>query len=316
MNNKEKKESKSGYLYVVLAALLWAISGSSSKFLFNNGISPSSLVQLRVVISTVILFFILFFYNRSLLKISSKKDIIRFMLLGMAGMASVQYFYFLAISKINVSIAILLEYFSSVFIVLYTLIFTKEKISGIIIIALAGTVAGCYLVVGAYNLDILSMNKGGIIAGFFAALSFAFYTLQGEYVMHKYKPETVLFYALFGASIVWNILISPLESFGHEYSLVMWGHILFIGIIGTIVPFGLYFKGISLIRSTKANITATLEPIAAGLIAYFFLDETMESLQIFGALMVLGAIVLLQLRDEFDANSPEAVRRESKKKDL
>ena len=42
-----------GYLYVVLAALMWGLSGSSAKFLFNSGITPFQLVQMRLTISAV-----------------------------------------------------------------------------------------------------------------------------------------------------------------------------------------------------------------------------------------------------------------------
>jgi len=52
--NFEKNKTPSprrGYFYVILAALLWGVSGSSSKFLFNAGISPYQLVQLRISIA-------------------------------------------------------------------------------------------------------------------------------------------------------------------------------------------------------------------------------------------------------------------------
>jgi hypothetical protein len=55
---------------------------------------------------------------------------------------------------------------------------------------------------------------------------------------------------------------------------------VFIGIFGTIFPFGLYFKGSKQIKSTNAGITATLHPISAGVIAALFLGEAMVPLQI------------------------------------
>ena len=62
--------------------------------------------------------------------------------------------------------------------------------------------------------------------------------------------------------------------------------------MGTAIPFGLYFVGINYIRSTRASITATLEPISAGFIAYLFLGEILEPLQILGGVLVIAAIVL------------------------
>jgi drug/metabolite transporter (DMT)-like permease len=93
---------------------------------------------------------------------------------------------------------------------------------------------------------------------------------------------------------MWNVLHPPLDAILQRYSAVQWGWILFIGIFGTIFPFGLYFKGIQRIRPTNASITATLEPISAGVIAALFLDEVMLPLQIIGGLIVIGSIILLQ----------------------
>jgi drug/metabolite transporter (DMT)-like permease len=78
--------------------------------------------------------------------------------------------------------------------------------------------------------------------------------------------------------------------------------------MGTAIPFGLYFVGINYIRSTRASITATLEPISAGFIAYLFLGEVLEPLQILGGVLVITAIVLLHLRSEQDELTPELIR--------
>ncbi|MEJ2366022.1 MAG: DMT family transporter, partial [Deltaproteobacteria bacterium] len=84
--------------------------------------------------------------------------------------------------------------------------------------------------------------------------------------------------------------------------------LLYIAFLGTAVPFGLYFMGINYIRSTRAAITATLEPISAGFIAYLFLGETLAPLQVLGGILVIAAIVLLQLRGEKDELAPELIR--------
>ena len=78
--------------------------------------------------------------------------------------------------------------------------------------------------------------------------------------------------------------------------------------MGTILPFEFYYEGINLIRSTRASITATLEPILAGLISYLFLNETMAPLQLLGGVLVIGSIILLQLKHEVDEKSPSLIR--------
>jgi len=309
---KSTKNNRWGYLYVVLAALMWALSGSSAKFLFNSGITPFQLVQLRLTISTVLLFLYLLIRFPSLLKIS-RSDIFYFVLFGTVGMAGVQFTYLFAISKIKVAAAILLQYLAPSFIALHSVVFMREKLSSVTLTALIGATFGCYLVVGAYNLEILSMNIVGIISGLLSAVTFAWYAIHGEYGMRRYNPWTVLFYALFFGAIVWNILHPPLEAFMHAYSRVQWIWILYIGVMGTLIPFGLFLEGINLIRSTRASITATLEPITAGIISYIFLNEILEIPQITGGVIVIASIILLQLNQEQDDKAPSVIRAQSHK---
>ncbi len=126
--------------------------------------------------------------------------------------------------------------------------------------------------------------------------------------MHRHSPWTVLFYALFFSAIPWYIFYPPFHYLRAGFTASQWAGLLYIAFLGTAVPFGLYFVGINYIRSTRASITATLEPISAGFIAYLFLGETLEALQVFGGVLVICAIVLLQLRSERDELTPELIR--------
>ena len=304
---KQNSQLKIGYLYVVIAAILWAVSGSSAKFLFNSGVTAFQLVQLRITITTVALLVWFLIRNISLLKID-RKDIWYFAVFGVIGMGACQFTYLFAISKINVAAAILLQYLAPSFIALHAVVFAREKLSAVTILALAGATLGCYLVVGAYDLEILSLNLTGVISGIISAIAFAWYSIHGEYGMRRYAPWTVLFYAMFFAALIWNILHPPLEAFTHNYSLIEWGWILYIGIFGTLVPFGLYLQGINFIRSTRASITATLEPISAGVFAYIFLGEVLGPLQMIGGGLVIGSIILLQIKQELDEKAPALIR--------
>ncbi|CAB5153963.1 hypothetical protein D3OALGA1CA_5299 [Olavius algarvensis associated proteobacterium Delta 3] len=303
--------SRRGYLYVVLAALFWAVSGSSAKYLFHSGISPFQLVQIRLTIAAAALFIWLAVRNPSLLRIDTS-DIRYFVLFGTLGPAAVQFTYLFAISKIHVAAAILLQYLAPSFIAIHAVVFFKDRLSRWTILALIGSFAGCYLVVGAYNLDIVSMNLAGIISGVLSGVTFAWYSIHGEYGMRRYNPWTVICYALLVAALIWNILHPPLEGFQHAYRPAQWWWIVYISIMGTLVPFGLYLEGVNLIRSTRASITATLEPITAGLLSYLFLDEVMDPPQLLGAVLVIASIILLQLKQEFDEKAPALIRARKK----
>jgi len=294
LNRIDLQQARLGYLYVSLAAILFAISGTLAKYLFNNGVTAFQLIQMRTTLAFAGLLIWICLKNPALLKISIKK-VPFFISLGVFGIGSAQFFYLLAISKINVAPAILLHYTGPVFVALYVVFIQRHKLSFNSVLAILGTLIGCFLVVGAYNLQLFALNRVGIVAGILAAVSFAVYSILSEYGMRKYTPWTVLLYGMLFAALMWNILHPPLEAFFHRYSPFQWGLILFIGVCGTIFPFGLYFEGVKRIKPTHASITATLEPISAGVIAAVFLGEMMGPLQIIGGLIVIVSIILLQL---------------------
>ncbi|MFP5213491.1 MAG: EamA family transporter [Acidobacteriota bacterium] len=310
---KDFELPRRGYLLVGLAALLWAVSGSSAKFLFQGGLTPLQLVQVRVTLAAGLLLVWMVVKHPKLLRIS-RGDIIYFMALG-AMMATVQFTYFMSISKIKVAAAILLEYLAPVFIAIHAAIFARESLNRPTVLAVVGATVGCYLVVGGYNLDLLQLNRVGVICGVISGLAFGGYSVYGERGMRTYHPWTVLFYALLFSAVPWNIAHPfwapaplPFEAFTRSYSLVEWGWILYIALLGTIVPYGLYLAGINLIRSTRASITATAEPILAGIISYIFLGESLDTLQLAGVALVIGSIIALQLKKEYDASTPDLIR--------
>jgi drug/metabolite transporter (DMT)-like permease len=302
-----KSSSAKGYLYVIIAALMWASSGTAGKALFDAGMSPFDLVQIRVTLASAILFLVFLIFSRDLLHIRPR-DIPYFLFLGGVVMAVVTGSYLYTISKIQVAAAILIQYLAPIFVAIFAMVFWKEHPTFLKITALFFAFGGCFLVVGGYNLALLQMNVLGILGGLTSAITFAGYSLLGERAMHRYRPWTVIFYALAFAALTWHVFYSPFTYITAGYSVAQWGWIFYISIVGTILPFGLFFAGINYIRSTRASITATLEPIFAGFLAFLLLGERLLLLQIIGGSMVIVAIVLLQLQQEHDELAPALIR--------
>ncbi len=296
-----------GYLSVITAGILWASSGTASKALFLGGMTPFELVQARVTIAVLFLALCLQLFARRLLRVRGR-DLGYFLVLGGVGLALVQATYLYTISKMQVAAAILIQYTSPILVAAYSICFWAERLTMVKVIAVLLSLFGCYLVVGGYNLELLKLNREGAIAGFASAALFAMYSLLGERGMHRYQPWTVVFYALVFAAITWNIFQPPFHFLYAGHTWVQWIYMLYIAIFGTIIPFGLFFIGVNHIRSTRATITSTVEPIAAGFIAFIFLGETLDLPQIVGGGLVIAAIVLLQVQTEKDELAPALVR--------
>jgi drug/metabolite transporter (DMT)-like permease len=305
-----KSSSAKGYLCVIIAALMWASSGTAGKALFDAGMSPFNLVQIRVTLSSAIIFLAFVIFSRDLLRLRAK-DIPFFLLLGCGVTAVVMGSYFYTISKIQVAAAILLQYLAPILVAIFAMLFWKERPTLLKITALFLAFGGCFLVVGGYNLELLQMNLLGILGGLTSAIAFAGYSLLGERAMHRYQPWTVLFYALAFSVLTWHVVYPPFTYVRAGYSLAQWGWIFYIAIVGTVLPFGLFFAAINYIRSTRASITATLEPIFAGFLAFILLGERLLLLQVIGGAMVILAIVLLQVQQEHDQLAPALIRKQN-----
>jgi len=298
-----------GYLYILIGSTLWGVSSVVAKSLFTIGLPPAQLVQIRLTLATFTLLLVLLIFDRNRIIISSK-DIPYFLVLGFVGIAGVQFTYYYTISKIHVGPAVLIQYLSPIWVSLYALFFQKEPLTKGKMIALLLAVLGCYFTVGGYRMDLLRLNRIGIVSGLLSSLFFSFYALYGEKGLKKYDPWTLILYAFgFGAALNW-ILISPTRVITEGYSFKIWMAFLYIAIFSTLIPFGLYFKGIERVRATRASITATWEPVVAGMTAYFVLGEVLSPLQVLGGFGVIAAIVLLQMaKEKASPSTPIEIRQ-------
>ena len=297
-----KKSEIRGYLYILVGTTLWGVSSVVAKSLFIIGLPPAELVLIRLTLATLALAIILFLFDRKRMVISLK-DLPYFLILGFVGVAGMQFTYYYTISKIYVGPAILLQYLQPVWVSLSAFLFQKEPISKQKIAALLLAILGCYFVVGGYQTDLLRLNKFGIVSGVLASLFFTFYALYGERGLKKYDSWTLILYGFgFGAVLYW-ILFSPIKIITAGHSLKIWVAFIYIAIFSTLIPFGLYLKGIEYMRATRTSIIATWEPVVAGIAAYIVLGEILFPLQVLGGIGVIAAIVLLQMAKEKGAPS-------------
>lgn len=291
---QQRHHEWAGYLFVLCAAICWAAAGTLAKYMMIQAIPALVLVEMRVTVAAAILLICLLLKHPEHLRIR-RQDILYMIILGVVGVAGGHYSYYYAISKTNVATAILLQYLAPAFIMLFAVLAQGESFSPGKVISLCFAFIGCFFMVGGYNLRLFEANKAGIIGGLAAAGFFAFYSLYAEYGLKKYSVWTILLYGFTAAAGFWWCLNPPWTILAAHYPLHTWLLFLFLGIFSALVPFGLYFMGIHRIKATRASITAMLEPVAAGIIAYLFLGETMSGLQLFGAGCVLVGILWLQL---------------------
>ena len=280
-----------GFLYVVFAAMLWGLSGTVAKYLFNQAVNPLVLVEIRLTSAAAILGLVLLLVSRQSLLVR-RKDMLYLAFLGIFGVAGVQFAYFFTISQTNVATAIFLQYTSPVMVALYAVFFQREKLGMAKLACLIITVAGSYLMVFSRGLTVTS---AGLASGLLSAVFVTIYTVFSKRALAAYSPWTVLFYCFAVGAVAGALIVPPWSYPAGTFGSTNLLFFLYFALFATVVPFGCYFIGLKYLQPTTVGITSTLEPVIAAFTAFLLLNERLSLSQVAGALLVLMAVVLLQM---------------------
>lgn len=275
---------------IALAALLWAIAATVASHLFGEGVDPIELSQARAVIAAGGL--ALAGGIRTSARARSGGSIIG---LGLS-IALVNATYYVAIERLNVAVALVLQYTAPVLVVVWSALSARRAPPADVGAALIASVTGVVLVSGLLARGAGAIDALGIAMGLATAVLFATYTLLSERASRAYGPLGATFRGFFVASVFWIAYQLPR---GWPETLLLREHVLgvtFVGVAGTLLPFLLFVWGVERVRAERAAIAATLEPVAGAIAAWVWLDQGLTPLQVLGATLVIAAVLALQLR--------------------
>ena len=283
-----------GYALAASAATMWALNGSLSRLLLDDGVSALRLAELRGILSFVFLAAALAVARPRLLRIR-RQDIPRLAFLGIVGLAGVHATYFFAISRLDVGVALVIQYLGPLILLLWLRLVHRRQLQRSLWGAAVLSVIGCFLVVQAWNPG--AIDGVGLLAAFGAAITFAIYLYSSEQAGHRYEPVTTLVWGFGFASLFWLVVQPPWSFPFAEFSSaenIALG--LGVAVIGTLLTFVCIVAALRHVPASRAAVVATLEPVLAAIIAWPVLGQDLDVAQIAGGLIVVGAVVWVQMQ--------------------
>src|SRR5215208_1325116 len=286
------------------AAALWALNGAVATVVLEGGISPLRLSQVRSTGACVGLLLVVAATARPRLRVH-RRELPFLIVFGVAGLAFVQWFYFLAIHRLALGIALLLQYTAPLLVALWARYAYHEPVRRRIWIALALALAGLALLVDVRGDG--RVSTAGVAFAAVAALTYALYLLMAERELGRRDTLSLLAWGFLFASLFWAV-VAPLWSFpaaraGDSVSLLghldawhapVWALMAWVIVPGTILPFVLLVSALRHLPATRVGIIAMLEPVVATMVGWAWLDESLAAVQLAGAAVVLAAILLAQ----------------------
>ena len=225
---------------------------------------------------------------------AAPKTIAQLMLAGTSlGMTSV--FYYLAVKYIPVSIAIVLLMQTVWMGVLFEMLLEKKIPSAQKIISVFVVLLGTALATNIIENQI-AFDWRGIVLGLLSAASFTTTMFTANRVgIGVSSAQRSLFMLLGGAVIVFGFAIANQTGDFHFEIFAKWGIVL--ALFGTIIPPLLFNAGFPLTGIGLGSIVSALELPVSVLMAYFLLNENINTWQWIGIVLIILAIVIMNVND-------------------
>ena len=290
---------------VVLGAACFTVNAGVSRVALRSGVDPAMLTTIRVTCTFLGLLLLAACFRRSALRPPPGRMLVLVVVHGLVGVAALQWTYFVAIDRLPVGMALLLEYQAPVLVALWARFGQGEQVRPRLwlglVLAVGGLAAATEVWQGA------RFDGIGVLAGLAAAVCFAGYFLIGEAGVGALDPLRVILWSFGVATVALNV-VTPITGFDagpldRHVSLLggladtdvpLWLVLGWVVVLGTLVPFFAELFALSFVRATTVTVIALLEPIGVSALGWAWFDESLGPVAIIGCLAVVAGILIAQ----------------------
>ncbi len=307
----QRRFAGAGLGAALLSCATFSTSGSFAKSLIDAGWSPGAAVTVRISIAALIL------AGPAVVTLRGNWQVLRrnlrmLTVYGLLAVAGGQVFYFYAVQRLDVGIAVLLEYLGILLVVAWLWIrhgTRPRRLTAVgAAVALIGLVLVLQLVSGAH------LDMVGVLWGLAAAVGLAAYFVLAARTDEAPPPVVVAC----GGMAIGAVALVLLGLAGVLPMHATFGSVSFVGhSVSWLVPvFGLsvvaaaiaYVAGIHgarLLGPKLASFVGLTEVVFAVLVAWLLLGQMPSSIQLIGGLLILAGVALVRV-DEW--RGPSRVR--------
>lgn len=294
-----------GLALVVLGAVLFIQNAGVSRVALRAGVDPVALTTLRVTGTFVVLLLVAVLFRRDALRPPPGRLGLLVVVHGLIGVAALQWTYFVAIDRLPVGMALLLEYQAPILVALWARFVQHEPVRRRMWLGLALAWGGLAAATGIWRG--LELDGIGMLAGLGAAVCFATYFLVGEHGVGRLDPLRVILWSFLCATVGlnvlhpltatrWDLLDERVSLLGRlaEHTAPVWAVLAWVVVVGTVLPFGVELSALRHLSATTVTMVAMLEPIGVSVLGWVWFAETLDAVALTGGVAVVAGIVLAQ----------------------
>jgi len=281
-----------GPIYLTLAASIWGGMYVVSKIVLTI-IPPLELVWLRYLVAFITLIIAGFASNQSWTM--RKKDIPLVISIGLIGYFLSIWAQFAGTQLSSAQMGSVITSATPAFMVIFARLLLKETITVRKGLSVGLATVGVLLIVGVGDLSSAS-QLGGAILGI-AALTWALMSVLVKKVPGHYSQLVITTYAIAVALVAMTPFTVSQSTLFNEITLltqpVIWGGILYLGVVSTAGAFFFWNKGLQLVDASQAGLYFFFQPLVGTLLGWFFLGEQVGFAFWAGALLIMSGVFLV-----------------------
>jgi len=279
-----------GYLYIIAAAGLWGILGPFSRLAYSQGLAPMEVAFWRALLAWG------FFGTHALATRAVRlrpRDIPMVLLFAITGVTLFYGSYQLAIRTGGAAVAAVLLYTAPAWVAVLARFAFRELFTPAKVLALVLTLLGVVCV--AWGGSTIKVTLPSLAFGLAAGFCYSLYYIFGKFFSSRYTSPNLFLYLLpIGA-----LTLLPWVEFASK-SLTAWAALICIAALSTYGAYFFYYQGVRHLEASRAAIAATLEPVIAAMVAYFWWGEAFSVAGYAGSAMILAAVLLMVLDRRVD----------------
>ena len=157
---------------------------------------------------------------------------------------------------------------------------------------MAGAVIGVALLVQIGDLE--SLDAVGVLAGLLAAIGLAVYLRLGQHVGAIVGGFPLAAGAITIGGAIGFVIARPWSMSIPSDPVVVWS-VVILGTIGFAIPLSMEIAALSRVPARIIGVVITIEPVAAAVTAWIFLDEMLGASQIVGLILIVTAVGAVSL---------------------
>lgn len=283
-----------GYILSLTAGIFWGIQGIFVKYFNSKELYSLENAQIKMIFGAIAVAIYLLLFKKEYFKIKLK-DIWIFACSGILSILLMCYTYFKAM-EFSVSIAAVLLYTAPIFVIIFSAIFFKEKITAKTVVAMIMAFTGCALVCGILGGD-TSISAAGILIGIASGVAYSLYSIFGRLAINRgYGAWTMTIYS-FIFCIIGNSFLCDWSTIGEVMSEPFnIGVGAAFGVASALIPYVTYSLSLERISGSIASIVCAIEPVVATVVGVFMFNENFDIFTALGIILTLGAVVLLAVK--------------------